>query len=60
MRRQRRSTDGFISATGMFKAAFPWAQQEEEAAEKDYIKNLEGTSSEEIAGNVWLHPEQGK
>lgn len=44
----------------MFKAAFPWAQQEEEAAEKDYIKNLEGTASEEIAGNVWLDPEQGK
>lgn len=44
----------------MFKAAFPWAQQEEEAAEKDYMKDLDGTSNEEIAGNVWIHPDQGK
>lgn len=44
----------------MFKAAFPWAQQEEEAAEKDYIKGLDTTSSEEVAGNVWIHPDQGE
>ena len=44
----------------MFKAAFPWAQQEEELAEKEYIKTLVGTSSEEIAGNVWLDPDQGE
>jgi hypothetical protein len=43
----------------MFKAAFPWAQHEEEQAEKDYIKSLDDTSSEEVAGNVWIHPEQG-
>ena len=43
----------------MFKAAFPWAQQEEEAAEKEYIKSLDKTSSEEVAGNVWIHPDEG-
>lgn len=51
---QRRSNDGYVSASGMFKAAFPWATQAEERAEKDYVKTLESTSREEVAGNIWV------
>ncbi|KIW21212.1 hypothetical protein PV08_01792 [Exophiala spinifera] len=53
----RRSKDGFVSATGMFKIAFPWATHAEEKTERDYLKALDSTSQDEIAGNVWVAPQ---
>ncbi|KAJ5194799.1 uncharacterized protein N7498_008237 [Penicillium cinerascens] len=52
----RRSKDGFVSATGMFKIAFPWAKTDEEKNEREYLKSREYTSQEEVAGNVWISP----
>ncbi|KAJ5653359.1 hypothetical protein N7490_000362 [Penicillium lividum] len=52
----RRSKDGFISATGMFKIAFPWAKTEEQKNELEYLKSRGYTSGEEIAGNIWIPP----
>lgn len=56
---QRRSKDGFVSATGMFKIAFPWAAYAEEKSERDHLKSLDATSQDEVAGNVWVAPEFG-
>ena len=44
----------------MFKIAFPWALHSEEKAERDYLKTLNGTSHDDVAGNTWISPETGK
>ncbi|KAF4554773.1 Hypothetical protein D9617_3g018410 [Elsinoe fawcettii] len=53
----RRSNDGFVSASGLFKVTFPWASEEEEATEKAYLKGLPQADKEEIAGNIWVPPQ---
>ncbi|KAF2273563.1 uncharacterized protein EI97DRAFT_153972 [Westerdykella ornata] len=53
----RRSNDGYISSTGMFKAAFPWASLAEEEAERRYQKTFRSAGREE-AGSVWIAPEE--
>ncbi|KAF2855855.1 apses transcription factor-like protein [Plenodomus tracheiphilus IPT5] len=54
----RRSADGYVSATGMFKAAFPWATLREEEAERMYQKTFPSAGPDEVAGSVWIAPEE--
>ena len=43
----------------MFKATYPWAKGEEERVEREYIKGLSTTASDEVAGNVWITESAG-
>ena len=44
----------------MFKAAFPWASHAEEELERKHHKAFPTAGDEEVAGSVWLAPEEGK
>jgi hypothetical protein len=44
----------------MFKAAFPWASLAEEEAERKYQKTFPSAGHEEVAGSVWIAPEEGE
>lgn len=43
----------------MFKIAFPWSTHAEERDEREYLKALETTSADDVAGNIWVAPEYG-
>jgi hypothetical protein len=44
----------------MFKAAFPWASLAEEEAERRFQKKFPSAGPDEVAGSVWIAPEEGK
>lgn len=44
----------------MFKAAFPWASLQEEELERKYQKTFPSAGAEEVAGSVWIAPEEGE
>lgn len=43
----------------MFKIAYPWAAHAEEKTERDFLKTIETTSHDEVAGNVWVDEKYG-
>ena len=44
----------------MFKAAFPWASLAEEETERKYQKSFPSAGQDEVAGSVWIAPEEGE
>jgi hypothetical protein len=44
----------------MFKAAFPWASLVEEELERKYQKTFPSAGPKEVAGSVWIAPEEGE
>ncbi|ROV94990.1 hypothetical protein VMCG_08295 [Cytospora schulzeri] len=52
----RRSSDGYLSAMAMFKAAFPGATAQEVEAEREYIKSNPTSKRGVNDDNFWIHP----
>ena len=44
----------------MFKAAFPYSSIADQEQEKEFHRTLPSGHGEEIAGNVWIAPGDGK
>jgi hypothetical protein len=44
----------------MFKAAFPWSSLVEEEEERRFQKTFPSAGPEEVAGSVWVAPEEGE
>jgi hypothetical protein len=42
----------------MFKAAFPWSSLQEEETERKYQKSFPSAGGDEVAGSVWIAPEE--
>lgn len=52
-----RSSDGYVSATAMFQASFPYVTLDEFNSEYKYIREHLTINSEDSVGELWIPPE---